>query len=410
MEFEVNPGKLNGIASDVRCIGILLNGLNDELETCRNNLSGCLASSANPYITRSINNVNGRLRTAAGKAERLGDGLDTIAKIYSGTERGINEKSVTVERVSKARSYKAADNFVSKLELFNKKANYIPLVISFISGQGRTGAVISAIAGSRASQMVNNTYSYADNSAVANKDTVYSSEYKDGDVGIAIQKELSGSAISKSITGSNKFSSGSLKMNMGNATVSGELGSSLYRDGQLSPALRGKVEAKMSLLELEVAGKIGNEDLDIHGKMKGTLFDSKIYAETQAGYIDVERDDGTISHEFGISGGAGVSAYILSGTVTGGINIDGIKVDVIAKGEAGGFSAEAAGKITTGGVYGELDIGALIGGKLGINIDYSDFVGKHLESANLENMMNKAAGNVLDIMGKTDKIIKYVNN
>ena len=72
-------------------------------------------------------------------------------------------------------------------------------------------------------------------------------------------------------------------------------------------------------------------------------------------------------------GKAGAEAYLAEGSISGGFTIFGIEVDVGASGKAGGAGVEAGGRVTTGGISGEIGAGLGLGLGLELSIDWSDF-------------------------------------
>lgn len=107
MAFEVEPKKLNGIASNMRGIQHSLNSLNNGIGRCNKKLSQCVSSSASPTISRALNTVYSRIAQNADQIAIMGNHLDTIASMYERTENNITGKGLTAEEIAKAKSYNA---------------------------------------------------------------------------------------------------------------------------------------------------------------------------------------------------------------------------------------------------------------------------------------------------------------
>lgn len=124
MSFEVQPKKLNGVASNMRDVQRTVSRLAGSVESCRTKLAECVSTSASPAISRALVSVHGRLERSAENILIMGNHLDAIAKTYEKVEKGIVEKRLTAEEIEAAKSYNADGSVTleSKFELLWGKA------------------------------------------------------------------------------------------------------------------------------------------------------------------------------------------------------------------------------------------------------------------------------------------------
>ena len=107
---------------------------------------------------------------------------------------------------------------------------------------------------------------------------------------------------------------------------------------------------------------------------EGTVLGAEAELSGGAGMITYKDETtGKTRTELGVSGKAGAEAYLAEGSISGGFTIFGIEVDVGASGKAGGAGVEAGGRVTTGGISGEIGAGLGLGLGLELSIDWSDF-------------------------------------
>ncbi|MCR4691871.1 MAG: hypothetical protein K5739_11045 [Lachnospiraceae bacterium] len=140
-------------------------------------------------------------------------------------------------------------------------------------------------------------------------------------------------------------------------------------DGNFAPGISASAEASVSGIHAEADQQLGTDNYNVHSNATGDV--GYAYANASAGAGVIYDDDGNA--QFGVQAEAAAGAYAVHGEVSGGFTIFGIDVDVTLGGGAGGAEAHAGGSITTGGVSGEVGIGALLGVDLGISVDWSDF-------------------------------------
>ena len=140
--------------------------------------------------------------------------------------------------------------------------------------------------------------------------------------------------------------------------VEGELAASLFRDGRLDPSLKAAASAKASVLSGKSEARFGEEGNNVHVGAKGDVLTAHAGAEASFG------KDG-----FGAKVEAG--AYAAEGEVSGGIEFMGVKVDLIAKGKAGGAGIEAGFGASKGVIEGNLGAGLGLGAGVGFKVDFS---------------------------------------
>lgn len=163
------------------------------------------------------------------------------------------------------------------------------------------------------------------------------------------------------------------EVNVGNVEAKGEVGATLFDDGEFSPQLYAKGEISGNVAEGEIKGTLGTDEYNAHAKAEGEVLSAKASAEGAIGKIVDKDDNGNVSISYGVKGEVGASAYAAEGKVSGGITIFGVDIDVSAKGQAGGASAKAGGSVTTGGMSGTAGIGLGLGAEVSISVDWSDF-------------------------------------
>lgn len=174
-----------------------------------------------------------------------------------------------------------------------------------------------------------------------------------------------------------------LEASVGNASVEGAVGFSLFSKGLFTPSVYGKVKGKISVAEGSYSGQLGNDDYNVHVKASGTLWGAEAEAGFQAGWIldENESESGAeagstarkVTRKWRISGKVGAEAYAAQGSISGGFTLFGVKFNASIEGKVGGAGAKAGGKVEDSAVEGELGAGLGLGLGLKIKVDWTDF-------------------------------------
>lgn len=195
-----------------------------------------------------------------------------------------------------------------------------------------------------------------------------------GNAGATIKGSASGSLFTGTMKAQNGLSSASGEIKVGNAAVSGEGKTQLFKDGKLSPEISAKVSGEVSAVKGKVETKNGTDDYNVHAKAEGELLGAKAEAKAGAGKITYKDQGGNTKTGYGVEGSVGAEAYVAQGKVSGGFTIAGIKIGVSVSGKAGGAGVSAGGRVTTGGISGEIGAGLGLGAGIKLDVDWTDFV------------------------------------
>ena len=341
VEFEVKTGVLERVAYDERMIQRTLNVYNDEIRCCSLRLQDILSTSASTSVKSSINNLRSRLSGTSVKTGQMGDVLYKISELYKSAEKEIIVQNMMLQKIS----LMTASGALLKKD-----------------GQNNISS---------------NSQNKDAGTAKENKHFDIEGEAKTKIKGKSVKSEVSGKAtavwIDESIKGEKGIASGSAGIKIGTAYAEGKLGAEMFdKNGLFAPGVYAGVGVGVAAVEAKLKGQLGSDDYNLHGSASGKLLYAKAEAEGGVGVIQSKGDDGKVTTEFGIKGKAGAEAYAAQGTISGGIEIKGVKVDLKATGKAGGAGATAEGKVTTGGISGEVGVGLGVGGEIGVEIDYSE--------------------------------------
>lgn len=199
-------------------------------------------------------------------------------------------------------------------------------------------------------------------------------DLKDKDAGIEKSITAEGHLAKGSLEGNYGILGGKVEGTVGSVSATGSIGASLYKDGKFSPALEAELKGKAAVAEGEAEIKLGNDEFNGHVNAEGTVLGAEAELSGGAGMITYKDETtGKTKTELGVSGKAGAEAYLAEGSISGGFTIFGIEIDVGVSGKAGGAGVEAGGRVTTGGISGEIGAGLGLGLGLELSIDWSDF-------------------------------------
>lgn len=150
---------------------------------------------------------------------------------------------------------------------------------------------------------------------------------------------------------------------VGSASAKGELGGGIFdKDGKVNPNLLAKASASVSFLEASGKASYGSEENNVHAKAEGKVGTADLSAQASVG-------------AGGISAKAKAETYAVKGSVSGGVTLMGIKVDVKVEGGAGGASFKGGGEVTRHSANFEIGAGLGLGAGVSVNVDWSGFPG-----------------------------------
>lgn len=360
-------------------------------------------------INNRLSNVYNKLGTIESRIQRIQSVVERSANKYTTTDNGVISRGRNVKNRAAGISSSGGTSSVSKKKIFSvitgqEKLNSVGTAV-------KSGAFYSAVSslkgkdGSIDSELKVFSYEEAEGKSSgsvleAGVTAQGKSVGLDSSLGVdaallSYKTDLKGSAefdlekkdVSASYTASasgsfakasGKTSIGDLstetKMSVGNASASGSVGASLFKEGKFIPSLTASAGVKASAATSEIEAKYGNDTNNVHLGTEGTLFGAEAKATAGAGFIKVpDKATGKEKTAFGIQGNASAEAYAAKGEVKGGINLLGIKVDVGVEGKAGGAGVEAGGSISTGGISGKVGLGLVLGTSVEVSIDWTEF-------------------------------------
>ena len=157
--------------------------------------------------------------------------------------------------------------------------------------------------------------------------------------------------------------------------VSGKLGANvtLYEDGKLRPHIEAGGKVTADAAKGSASATVGTDEYDVHVKADGELGHAEAKGQFRAGIIEKEDANGNKTTERGVGMEFGAEAYLAKGTLSGGVNVMGVKVDLSVEGKVGGAGATADAQVASGGLSAGLGLGALLGLGVNVTVDWSGF-------------------------------------
>lgn len=387
--FEVNLSKLRKHSSDINEVNKILNSLKQQIEKCNRNLSSCLSYNSYANIKKSLLSTSNDLQKQIVHLKSLSLGLSNVANTYSNTESQIKSTRIS---------------FMNKNEMFKKS------ILELINGGSINGRIIpSLFAGS----------SFALGNLASGKISGGLFEYDvNGNAKVKWKKNEDGSweDASAEIEGSASFhgAKGSVEVNVGalsgsasasllNASVNGAIGASLFKDGKLAPSVSAELKGKVNVAEGEVKAQYGDKYNNAHIKASGEVLGASAEASGSAGVITYKNSNGETVKAIGVQGKVGAEAYAAQGSISGGVSILGVKIDVSATGKAGGAGASASGQVTSNGASGSIGAGLGLGGGLAVAVDWSGAVENGKEHWNeISSAASKGWNSIKDGVSKSE--------
>lgn len=156
-------------------------------------------------------------------------------------------------------------------------------------------------------------------------------------------------------------------------SVSGSVEASLMKDGQLAPSLQAKLKAEGSVLHGEDTMRYGSEENNLHLHGEGDVLHGEAEGSIGIGKLTHVNQDGTVNTAYGAEAKVSAEGYALSGEVSGGFTLFGIKFDATLEGNAFGAGVEAGASLTTNSASGKIGAGLIFGAGVEFSVDWSDF-------------------------------------
>ena len=173
--------------------------------------------------------------------------------------------------------------------------------------------------------------------------------------------------------GESGLASGQMSGSVGKAEAHASLQAGLYATSvdengnvtyHLEPGVDAKIGASVSLLEGEMSGKYGVDDLNVHGKVGGSALKGSAEAEAQLGFVDGK----PTAHLK-----ADAEAILVEGSAEAGVNIGGI--DTTVKGSVNvGIGAHADVGYHDGKFKADVGLSFGVGASVSIEVDVGGFV------------------------------------
>lgn len=402
MEFSVNPARVHNAACSIGNVKNRINSCKFRIESVVFSGISCGSAGANATIKNELRKASteaGRLVEKAGSMSRQ---LDSIATAYQTTEKSITgyrqHAGLNLGLLQKPKSFQdyfqekwghnvfppigiiagglivsdtswitsgtigtgVHKDFWSKLKDGDLKGS---VVKGSVEKNGQIHGINSS--GSAEGGLLNGSLS-AKSGAEWNA--------KEGKIGASAKIEGKGTLAEGKVSGNIGYLGGSIKGEVGTVAVSGGIGLTLANQGRFAPGLEAKAEAKATALHGEAETHFGTDDNNVHVKADGSLGVAKAEAEAHAGYYTYKDEiTGEAKTGFGVGASAGAEAYLAEGSVGGGINIFGIKIDASLSGKAGGAGAKVGGQVGTEAMEGEVGLGLGLGLGLKVKVDWSNF-------------------------------------
>lgn len=380
MNIKVRPEELTQISHKLERTERKVSGYRERLLSVRNHCDR--GGEAMKRVIRSLNYIAGEMEETGNLVHTMREGLEGIREQYQGCESRLSDLKTgktLAELLFPGPVDKRALEMLYDKETREEAKKERSKKFSLLNGKAAADGTIgeTEVHGEAEGELLGASWNGKVTSGIKWKDE----KAEDG----TITRKLSGATLlSASLAGDAYLAKGSVKGNVGllygkaSGTVGkvsgkGEIDVSLIKDGRLAPQLSAKAEASATALEGKAEVGVGTENNNIFVKADGKAGYAKAEAGLGIGTITTKTADGREKTALGVEAKAGAEAYAAQGTVSGGIRIMGVTIDVGVTGKAGGAGAKVGGSVTTGGVSGSLSIGALIGLGVDFKIDWSGF-------------------------------------
>ena len=209
---------------------------------------------------------------------------------------------------------------------------------------------------------------------------------KDGEIEKVNLVQGSAKASGSIVSGKASGSYGALSGNAEGKVLAGEAQATgkgvLVEDGKFAPQLAVEAKAGVDVAKGSLGATLGNECFNGHVGAKGELLHADAHAGAGIGKITYEDEKGEKQTGYGVYAEAGAEAYLAKGSISGGLTICGVKIDVSVEGKAGGAGAKGEFKAETGKLSAGLGLGFLLGGGVNVSIDWTGFKWPGRDSGN----------------------------
>lgn len=373
-QFSANWTGMKQRSARVKFVKYKLSYYNLLISIAANDLP--FSSGINRQLRNALKDSRQKLITCTNKMERISDSINEAADLYKNTEKSLSGSSLFILPTDMEfirRIFWIVGPGSNKSDFSRPKW----CDVSLLSGEA---AVDATVLGLSATALAKGSISDFNTECKL----TYGQKLDDSGnityLGVEGEAGASYSVASGELEGSLGMLKGNIKGSVGNAAVTGSIGASLFSDGNFSPSIYAKADAKASVLKGSASTSFGTDEDNVFANAEGEVLGAKANAEGSIGVITTTDDDGTTHQSFGVKGSVGAEAYVAQGTVSGGFTFMGIKFSGSLSGKAGGAGVSAGGSVTTGGVSGEIGAGLGLGAGLKVNIDWSGFnPGKVLE-------------------------------
>lgn len=367
-DFEVYPGRLNNQAMRLKDISNILSNKSKEIDRIKNKIH--VSSKVDTVIKSQLSGISMDLLNKRNIMQNMGIKLSEISQQYQNQEKELTSALKKREKIVSVNGSDSGGSSNDTETPWYKKNGAV--IGGTVAGAGKIFGMHSA--GEASGELLG----YSTNGKIT-FGAKWKTDEKTGE-----RKFDSLSLVDAELSGEGHLAKGSLKGNIGivSGSASGSVGTvegkgkltaSLYKDGKFSPQIGAEVSGSAKGLDGNANVTVGNDEYNGHVDAKGTLGSAKANAGVAAGKVNYKNSSGQEVSGWGVKGSAKAEAYIAEGSVSGGVNICGIKIDVSLGGKVGGAGAGVEGGITTGGIGGSATLGVGVGAEIGFNIDWSGF-------------------------------------
>lgn len=323
----------------------------------------CLSGSAQSAIKQSLKVSIEKLEQNSKSVKGMADNLDKAVSLYKNTEQTImlRQKLSNIKLPKSQGSIESGSKETKEGEnsaaVWKKSAG----IVGTILGMKSAGEASVNLLGGSWNGKFTSGIKYDEDGKLSSVSLISGSVSAEGH------------CIQGGVKGNIGPLMGSVKGTAGKISAKGEVGVTLYKDGKLAPQIGIGGELSAVGVEGEAEVGLGTENNNIHGKASGKVGAAKVKGEAGVGKITYETDSGEKKTGYGVKGEVRAEAYAAEGTVSGGVEIFGIKIDVGLTGKAGGGGVKVGGYATTGGVSGSFHGGLGLGAGIDVSIDWTGF-------------------------------------
>ena len=291
----------------------------------------------------SFENLETELETARKDFQNLCETLDDIRGLYEQTETNIVENQLLKEKS------------------FWEKLLDGDLTRSVLSGETTWSNIIGGVhtAATVSGSLLNRELSFGVNAEFD----------QDKNEGISAEIEAKGTLAEGKVNANYGYRYRNLSGAIGTASVKGEATAVISQEGKFDPQLGVSLSAAVVGAQGEAEAGFGTEDNNVHVKASGELGIAEAEAGFQLGRVENAE---TGKMESGARVSVSAKATGAKGTVSGGITICGVDIDISVSGEAGSVGVEGGISVTESGFKADAGLAALVGVDGSISVDWSD--------------------------------------